>query len=157
MGVQNLIKKQQAILAELNNHRNRIQSVVKQADALVQDGQHFGNSQIRDRIDALQQSWNDLLEKANQRRLDLEDSLQVHQYFVDANEAESWIKEKEPLVTIADYGKDEDSTEALLKKHEALFADLEAFGNTISELHERSLSCKQQVSFNVIPSFTVLF
>src|SRR5699024_8185654 len=56
----------------------------------------------------------------------------------------SWIKEKEPLVRIATSGKDEDSTEALLKKHEALMADLEAFGNTIAELHDRSLSCKQQ-------------
>ena len=150
MGVQNLIKKQQAILAEINNHKNRIQTVVNQAEALVQDGQHFGNNQIRERVDGLQQSWNALLDKANQRKLDLEDSLQVHQYFVDANEAESWIKEKEPMVKIEDYGKDEDSTEALLKKHEALMADLEAFSNTISELHDRSLTCKQQVSSRIV-------
>jgi spectrin alpha len=77
-----------------------------------------------------------------QRKQDLEDSLQAHQYFADANEAESWMKEKEPIVCNMDYGKDEDSSEALLKKHEALVSDLEAFGNTISALREQAQSCR---------------
>jgi spectrin alpha len=43
-----------------------------------------------------------------------------------------------------DFGKDEDSTEALLKKHEALMADLDAFSNTIQALREQSRNCRQQ-------------
>jgi spectrin alpha len=35
--------------------------------------------------------------------------LQAQQYFADANEAESWMKEKEPIISSVDYGKDEDS------------------------------------------------
>lgn len=77
-----------------------------------------------------------------QRKQDLEDSLQAHQYFADANEAESWMKEKEPIVTTQDYGKDEDSSEALLKKHEALVSDLEAFGSTINGLRQQAQSCR---------------
>lgn len=77
-----------------------------------------------------------------QRKQDLEDSLQAHQYYADANEAESWIKEKEPIVSSTDYGKDEDSSEALLKKHEALMSDLLAFGNTIEALKEQAQSCR---------------
>lgn len=77
-----------------------------------------------------------------QRKQDLEDSLQAHQYFADANEAESWIKEKEPIVTSTDYGKDEDSSEALLKKHEALVSDLEAFDSTISALKKQAQACR---------------
>lgn len=53
-------------------------------------------------------------DKALQRKQDLEDSLQAHQYFADANEAESWMKEKEPIVGSQDFGKDEDSTEVLI-------------------------------------------
>lgn len=41
----------------------------------------------------------------------MEDSLQAQQYFADANEAESWMKEKEPIAANTDYGKDEDSAE----------------------------------------------
>lgn len=145
MGVQNLIKKQQAILSEINNHKNRIQAVIDEAQEMMKDGTHFGNDKILEKVNALQDVWKNLVDKANQRKLDLESSLDIHQYFVDSNEAESWIQEKKPLVTITDSGKDEDSTEALLKKHEALMQDLEAFGNTINELHDRAMSCKQQV------------
>lgn len=55
--------------------------------------------------------WDLLKSKASQRRQDLEDSLQAQQYFADANEAESWMREKEPIVGSPDYGKDEDSAE----------------------------------------------
>ena len=48
--------------------------------------------------------------------------MQAHQYFADAGEAESWMREKEPLAGNADYGKDEDASEALLKKHQALMS-----------------------------------
>ena len=50
-------------------------------------------------------------DKANKRRDDLEDSLQAQQYFADANEADSWMREKEPIVGNTDCGKDEDSAE----------------------------------------------
>ena len=48
---------------------------------------------------------------AQERKKDLENALQVHQYYADANEAESWMKEKEAIVSSGDYGKDEDSAE----------------------------------------------
>lgn len=56
---------------------------------------------------------------------------EAHQYLADANEAGSWMREKEPVVGSTDYGKDEDSAESLLKKHRALMSDLEAFKSTI--------------------------
>ena len=36
---------------------------------------------------------------------------QAHKYLSDANEAESWMAEKEPIIGSTDYGKDEDSAE----------------------------------------------
>ncbi|XP_054270638.1 spectrin alpha chain-like isoform X2 [Macrosteles quadrilineatus] len=143
IGVQNLMKKHQAVLAEINNHEHRITAVSHSAQQMV-DGGHFASDEIRLRAGNLSDHWTQLKEKALQRKADLEDSLQAHQYFADANEAESWIKEKEPLVLNQDYGKDEDSSEALLKKHEALVSDLEAFGNTIQALRETAQACRQQ-------------
>lgn len=63
------------------------------------------------KLNELNQKWDSLKAKASQRRQDLEDSLQAQQYFADANEAESWMREKEPIVGSTDYGKDEDSAE----------------------------------------------
>ncbi|XP_063912361.1 spectrin alpha chain isoform X2 [Zophobas morio] len=143
IGVQNLIKKHQAVLAEINNHDGRISAVVDAGKQMMED-EHFASDQIRNRVNALYDHWIQLKEKANQRKQDLDDSLQAHQYYADANEAESWMKEKEPIVSSTDYGKDEDSSEALLKKHEALMSDLIAFGNTIEGLKEQARNCRQQ-------------
>merc|ERR1719334_2633221 len=143
IGVQNLIKKHQASMAEINNHEPRIDAVSRTAQLMVEDG-HFASDDIKTRLSSLHDHWNALKEKANQRRQDLEDSLQAHQYFADASEAESWMREKEPLTGNADYGKDEDASEALLKKHEALMSDLDAFKTTIDGLKELAFNCRQQ-------------
>lgn len=66
---------------------------------------------MKAKLQELHNRWDGLKGKATQRRQDLEDSLQAQQYFADANEAESWMREKEPIVGSTDYGKDEDSAE----------------------------------------------
>ncbi|KAL7978493.1 hypothetical protein Chor_004310 [Crotalus horridus] len=72
---------------------------------------HFAAEDVKAKLNDLNQKWESLKGKASQRRQDLEDSLQAQQYFADANEAESWMREKEPIVGSTDYGKDEDSAE----------------------------------------------
>lgn len=72
---------------------------------------HFAGEDVKAKLSELHGRWDTLKAKASQRRQDLEDSLQAQQYFADANEAESWMREKEPIVGSTDYGKDEDSAE----------------------------------------------
>ena len=43
--------------------------------------------------------------------LDLTPSSALFQYYADATEAESWMREKQPLVCSEDYGKDENSAQ----------------------------------------------
>ncbi|KAH7638391.1 alpha spectrin [Dermatophagoides farinae] len=143
IGVQNLMKKHQALISEINNHEHRIKAVEKTGNDMIRK-EHFASKDIKRRLTWLEEQWNALKERAARRKQELEDSLQAQQYLADANEAESWMREKEPIVGSNDYGKDEDSTEALLKKHEAIMADLEAFDNTIKSLREQASSCKQQ-------------
>ena len=52
------------------------------------------------------------------------------------------MKEKESLAGNADYGKDEDSAAALLKRHEAFIGDLEAFQSTVVGLKEQATNCR---------------
>jgi spectrin alpha len=91
IGVQNLIKKHQAVLAEINNHDNRISAVCQAGQSMIDEG-HFASDDIRHRVSQLNDHWTQLKDKSQQRKQDLEDSLQAHQYFADANEAESWVK-----------------------------------------------------------------
>jgi hypothetical protein len=64
------------------------------------DESHFAADEIKARIGHLKDHWTQLKAKCEQRRQDLEDSLQAHQYFSDATEAEAFMKEKESLAGI---------------------------------------------------------
>uniref|UniRef100_H3CBT9 Spectrin alpha chain, non-erythrocytic 1 n=1 Tax=Tetraodon nigroviridis TaxID=99883 RepID=H3CBT9_TETNG len=145
IGVQNLLKKHQALQAEIVGHEPRIKAVTQKGETMVEEG-HFAGEDVKVKLTELHGRWDTLKLKASQRKQDLEDSLQAQQYFADANEAESWMREKEPIVGSTDYGKDEDSAEALLKKHEALMSDLSAYGSSIQGLKEQAQSCRQQVA-----------
>lgn len=48
IGVQNLIKKHQAVLAEINNHDARITAVVEAGRQMTED-EHFASDEIRNR------------------------------------------------------------------------------------------------------------
>lgn len=45
-------------------------------------------------------------------------------------------------MTSTDYGKDEDSAQAMLKKHNAVMSDLEAYGTVVDQLRDQSKTCK---------------
>ncbi|KAK7065236.1 Spectrin alpha chain, non-erythrocytic 1 [Halocaridina rubra] len=141
IGIQNLIKKHQVLLAEISNHEHRIFEVITLGEKMLNDS-HFAEENIRKSIKTLSQCWAELKEDANRRKQNLDDSLRTHQYYADANEAESWMTEKEPIAAANDYGKDEDSAEALLKKQGALMCDLEAFSSTIANLEEQAAECR---------------
>ncbi|CAA2991147.1 spectrin alpha chain, partial [Olea europaea subsp. europaea] len=139
-GVRNLIKKHDGLMQETKNYEPNIEAINKRCDEMIEAGL-FGDLIEPKRV-ALNAEWAKLLTKADQRRSKLEDSLQAHQYLADAAEAESWMREKEPIIASNDLGKDEDSTEALLKKHEALMSDLEAFRSTVQKLDDQAGACR---------------
>ena len=60
------------------------------------------------------------------------------QYHADADEAESWIKEREPIASSEDYGTSELSAKALLQNHDRLQLEIKAFGSEIDRLKELS-------------------
>jgi spectrin alpha len=65
IGVQNLIKKHQAVLAEINNHENRIAAVCLSGQQMLDDG-HFASEEIKQRVGILNDHWTQLKEKALQ-------------------------------------------------------------------------------------------
>ncbi|CAF1062161.1 unnamed protein product, partial [Didymodactylos carnosus] len=143
IGVQNLCRKHQALASEIQNHEGRIRKVCNEGEDMINQG-HFAAPEIKKHIVNLQFKWQNLKEVSTQRKKDLEDSLLAQQYFSDAKEVETWIKEKEPLAQSIDYGRDEDSCSALYKKHQQLFNDIKAFEQTeLVDLREKSQKCNQ--------------
>ncbi|EGD77905.1 spectrin [Salpingoeca rosetta] len=141
--VQSLQKKHNALLAELTGRKSHIQDVEKTAQQLVAGG-HYAAEQVRQHRDELLQRWRALNSTAQQRTVALDHALQVQQYLADANEAQAWMAEKEPVVTNDNFGKDEDSAQGLLKKHEVVEQDLRAYKGDIERLAEDCRKCQHQ-------------
>lgn len=51
-----MIKKHQALQAELNGHEPRIDEVCHEGDSMIED-KHFASKEIQDRIDDLKSRW----------------------------------------------------------------------------------------------------
>jgi spectrin alpha len=143
--VQNLQKKHNALQAELEGREKAIAAVEGAAKAL-RDERHYATDVVEQRQRELLEHWRMLCAQADVRRVALDEALRVQQYIADANEAEAWMAEKEPIVANDSYGKDEDGAMALLKKHEAVEADLQSFRNTIDTLRADSHKCKEDAT-----------
>lgn len=70
---------------------------------------------VTTRVTGLKERWEKLHDLLAQRKNRLEEAIQSQQYHADANEAESWIKDREPLVVSNDYGSSEASAKVLLQ------------------------------------------
>ncbi|KAK7865818.1 hypothetical protein R5R35_001276 [Gryllus longicercus] len=131
--VQSLQKKHQALEAELVSHDPVVSSLASRAQKMVRAG-HFEAAHIEVVSAELQEKLGHLRDLASIRRLRLLDAVESQMFYAEVNEAETWIREKYPLLSSTDYGKDEDSVQSLLKKLEGLERDLSGFQHTVGKL-----------------------
>lgn len=65
----------------------------------------------------LQDAWQDLKMKAYERSKKLDLSLKAQQFFFEASEVETWLSERNDVLSSTDYGRDRDAASKLLTKH----------------------------------------
>uniref|UniRef100_A0A183IDZ9 Calponin-homology (CH) domain-containing protein n=1 Tax=Soboliphyme baturini TaxID=241478 RepID=A0A183IDZ9_9BILA len=93
---------------EMQGHWLRTKQIMAAGGRLI-ESLNVLKDDVQKRLNKLETRWEDL------RRLSLmlgkyvKEAQQVNSYFQDANEAESWMREKLPLVCSDDFGKDESS------------------------------------------------
>jgi spectrin alpha len=121
-GVQNLRKKHKRLEAELASHEPSIQAVQDAGQKLMVES-NLGVPEIEQRLQALEQNWQELKRMANLRGNKLEESLVFQQFLAKVEEEEAWISEKQQLLSIEDYGDTMAAVQGLLKKHDAFEAD----------------------------------
>lgn len=97
--------------------------------------------------------FGELKEAATQRRALLEDSYTSQQYHVDANEAESWVKDKLALVSLSsDSGRDEAQAQAALKRHVRVQEEIKAYEPEMKRLQDISDILIGKRRFSSIPA-----
>uniref|UniRef100_A0A1I8NPX4 Spectrin beta chain, non-erythrocytic 5 n=2 Tax=Stomoxys calcitrans TaxID=35570 RepID=A0A1I8NPX4_STOCA len=133
--VQTLQKKHQALEAELLSQEPLIQSLLQRGDQMIRDN-HFALEQIQYKCDRIKGKLVKLRELCSIRRLRLLDAVESQMFYVEANEAETWIQEKRPIVVSSDYGKDELSVQTHQKKLEVLQRELQSFRPSIEKVNK---------------------
>ncbi|KAK4313156.1 hypothetical protein Pmani_015473 [Petrolisthes manimaculis] len=132
--VQNLQKKHQALEAEIQAHEPVINTVNSRAQQMIRSV-HFAAEEVENKIKHLLSRLSLLKDTASVRRLRLLDAVESQMFYTEVSEAEVWMREKRPLVTSVDYGKDEMSVVALTKKLDNLARDMDGFKATIDKLN----------------------
>ncbi|XP_063863705.1 spectrin alpha chain-like isoform X25 [Scylla paramamosain] len=131
--VQNLQKKHQALEAEIQSHEPVINTVNSRAQQMIRSG-HFASADIEAKIKLLLVQLSQLKDTASLRRLRLLDAVESQMFYSEVSEAEAWMREKKPLLTSQDFGKDELSVGALTKKLDNVSRDMEGFKGTVTKL-----------------------
>ncbi|RVE46092.1 hypothetical protein evm_009256 [Chilo suppressalis] len=132
-GVLALKQKHTALLHELRAREHVSQRHKAKGQSLI-DAKHPKSSEIERRLALLSQQWETLRQLAAVREKQLADAAEAHQFYGDANEAESWMKEKRALVATEDCGRDAPEAAALLARQRALHHELCAYKTELDTL-----------------------
>ncbi|XP_054271663.1 spectrin alpha chain, non-erythrocytic 1 isoform X2 [Macrosteles quadrilineatus] len=135
--VQSLQKKHQVLEAEIASREPVVAALASRAQQMVRSG-HFASPRIEASINELQERLVHIRDLASVRRLRLLDAVESQMFYAEASEAETWLREKRPLLTSSDFGKDEDSVQSLLKKLEGIERELSTFQTNVGRLAKLS-------------------
>ncbi|XP_052891204.1 spectrin beta chain, non-erythrocytic 1 [Anopheles moucheti] len=145
--VQSLQKKHQALEAEILIQEPIISALVQRGQQMIRDN-HYAVEQIERQCGQLQNKLVNLRNLTNVRRLRLLDAVESQQFYAEANEAEFWLREKKPIISSQDYGKDEDSVSSLQKKLDGLQRELGAFKPTVEKIEKLSSGLQTRGHFD---------
>ncbi|XP_069714086.1 spectrin beta chain, non-erythrocytic 5 [Phaenicophaeus curvirostris] len=134
---QSLLQKHKELQAEVNAHKQQVQRVLDKGKTMVVS-QHPSAQKINEKCQELVTAWQGLEKACEERLKQLQHSVGFQEFLMNTSDLEAWIAEKYPFVTSKDYGKDEDGTLKLLKKHKALEHEIAIYQNLMKELSENA-------------------
>ncbi|KAL1791432.1 hypothetical protein HispidOSU_031447 [Sigmodon hispidus] len=102
---------------------------------------------IQDRVSHLEQCFSELSNMAAGRKVQLEQSKRLWKFFWEMDEAESWIKEKEQILSSLDHGKDLTSVLILQRKHKAFEDELRGLDAHLKQIFQEAEGMVAQKQF----------
>uniref|UniRef100_A0A2I3GSR9 Spectrin beta, non-erythrocytic 5 n=1 Tax=Nomascus leucogenys TaxID=61853 RepID=A0A2I3GSR9_NOMLE len=105
-----------------------------------------------ERAEAVQGAWQLLQTRVVGRGTRLQTALLVLQYFADAAEAASWLRERRSSLERASCGQDQAAAETLLRRHARLERVLRAFAAELRQLEEQGRAASARASLFTVNS-----
>ncbi|KAM8851984.1 spectrin beta chain, non-erythrocytic 1 isoform 1-T1 [Synchiropus picturatus] len=135
--VQLLIKKNQTLQKEIQGHQPRFDDIFERSQHVLREDNPTAAA-IRHRLAELQSLWEQIRKETEKRHARLNEAHEAQQYYFDAAEAEAWMSEQELYMMSEEKAKDEQSSVAMLKKHQILEQAVEDYADTVHQLSSTS-------------------
>nr|XP_057921130.1 spectrin beta chain, non-erythrocytic 1-like isoform X2 [Doryrhamphus excisus] len=135
--VQLLIKKNQTLQKEIQGHQPRYDDIFERSQQILKQNRPT-TELIRQRLDELRSLWEQIRKETEKRHSRLSEAHEAQQYYFDAAEAEAWMSEQELYMMSEEKAKDEQSSVAMLKKHQILEQAVEDYADTVHQLSSTS-------------------
>lgn len=142
-GALRLLSQQRALEDEMSGRAGHLQHTIAEGQAMV-EAHHFAATKIQARIDDLQTLWVVLEQLAATRKKRLEEALALHQFQADADDVDAWMLDALRIVSSGETGHDEFSTQALVRKHKDVAAEVASYRPVIDSLHEQADSLPRE-------------
>ncbi|KAJ8250803.1 hypothetical protein COCON_G00227250 [Conger conger] len=136
-GVLRLLSQHKAFEDEMTGRSGGLQHTAREGEEMISAG-HFGAEKIRQRITEVQEQWAELERLSAVRKGVLRDACNTHQFQADADDVDAWMLDVLRIVSSADVGHDEFSTQALVKKHKDVAEEIASYRPAIDALAEQS-------------------
>uniref|UniRef100_A0A671MXA1 Spectrin beta chain n=1 Tax=Sinocyclocheilus anshuiensis TaxID=1608454 RepID=A0A671MXA1_9TELE len=151
-----LLKKHQMLEHQMEVREKEVQSLQSQALALAQDDS--GIVEVDGQQRRVTDNFSKLQDPLRQRRQHLLASKEAHQFNRDLEDEILWVKERMPLATSTDHGKDLPSVQLLIKKNQTLqkeiqghqprIDDIQAHGTNMSPEKESEMDRERRADLN---------
>lgn len=132
MEVQSMMKRHQLLEADVANHNSIVKSLIEKGEQLIKSN-HQQSLEIESLVQDLALRRNQLRDASSLRKLRLNDALLSQQFFIQCHEINSWITEKDLMVSQKIH-IDNDFIQSLLKRIEALEVELATHAEQVQEL-----------------------
>uniref|UniRef100_A0A8C6NZP1 Spectrin beta chain n=1 Tax=Nothobranchius furzeri TaxID=105023 RepID=A0A8C6NZP1_NOTFU len=122
---------------EIQGHQPRYDDIFERSQHILREGSPTAEL-IRQRLTDLQSLWDQMKKETEKRHARLSEAHEAQQYYFDAAEAEAWMSEQELYMMSEEKAKDEQSSVAMLKKHQILEQAVEDYADTVHQLSSTS-------------------
>ncbi|XP_032433147.1 spectrin family protein isoform X3 [Xiphophorus hellerii] len=130
-----LLKKHQMLEHQMEVREKEVQSLQSQAVALSQED--AGLAEVDGQQKRVIDSFSGLQDPLNLRRQQLLASKEAHQFNRDLEDEILWVKERMPLASSTDHGKDLPTVQLLIKKNQTLQKEIQGHQPRIDDIHRR--------------------
>ncbi|XP_031418083.1 spectrin beta chain, non-erythrocytic 1 isoform X2 [Clupea harengus] len=136
-GAVRLLSQHRALEDEMSGRATKLHATAQEGDDMADAG-HFGADRLRERGAEVRAQWAALEALAAARKARLEEACALHQFLVDADDADAWTLDALRVVSSGDLGHDEFSTRALAKKHKDAAEEVASYRPALDALHEQA-------------------